>query len=980
MESEPLLRSRQSTVTTVVADDLDSVLSIPTVSLAGVTITHINYIASSILVAAPFVFAMGGWVGGFALCISYTAALIMTGKWLCQSVECAGRGSGAWPAVSLPDLCRVAFNSEIAYWLNWFTFVLELFGDNVGAVILISSQVGLLLPQIPDNTIKLCTIPLLLIFSSIPMSRMHFVAFLGMACALFIVFVVYLDGFTSKSSPGSLLTPSPTFLFPDLSSPVALSGMAMASGIVVHALAGHAPMPSMYLALENREENRNLEIVLAFGGSIFLFIITGVAGYLEYGVDTKDMITKNLVNLHRNRAFNHFLTIVLTIIPFTMLSTATEPLVLDIETMLDRWSRPSDDDLSPPPETLPPRRPSLISTSRRPSLIVTSTIENLASAPARRKSLIATSAMHHGDDAPTVYGSTLVPSRSSPEPYDSSATLTSSSSTASSFHQPNPIRRVALRIALATAIITVAITVPSFAFLLGVLGGSVTGINSILVPTACFLRLARAKPPVESKGAEAESAESANIKLSAGSVIQTSGWEIALAWFILFAGVFVCIFSTVGTVMSLALICPDTSPRGIKVEGDDASWDFGVSAGFYVDATDPKWAAYQMYSYITKELPDLIDANLKTIDVAHRTAIMGHSMGGHGALMIALKNPGRFKCAAGFAPIVTPTDVPWGQKAFNGYLGSNEAGRAYDSAELVSKYPKDGPKLPIKIIQGTADSFYPLQLQPEVFEAKVKIAQTEVSVEVDMANGYDHSYWFIQSYIDPVLTWINGYLDYLFKLLLIGDSGVGKSCLLLRFADDTYTESYISTIGVDFVSFYAEFGIDGIASSAYRTGNYFAKIRTIELEGKTVKLQIWDTAGQERFRTITSSYYRGAHGIIVVYDVTDPDTFTNVRQWMQEIDRYASEGVNKLLVGNKSDLVNKRGIETAQAKEFADSLGIPFLETSAKNATNVEQAFLTMAKQIKDRMGAMPASSTQAPKAKINVGEKLPAQAASGCC
>mmetsp|Transcript_1325 Transcript_1325/g.3547 ORF Transcript_1325/g.3547 Transcript_1325/m.3547 type:complete len:155 (-) Transcript_1325:896-1360(-) len=114
--------------------------------------------------------------------------------------------------------------------------------------------------------------------------------------------------------------------------------------------------------------------------------------------------------------------------------------------------------------------------------------------------------------------------------------------------------------------------------------------------------------------------------------------------------------------------------------------------------------------------------------------------------------------------------------------------------------------------------------------------------------------------------------DYLFKLLLIGDSGVGKSCLLLRFADDTYTESYISTIGVDF------------------------KIRTLELDGKTIKLQIWDTAGQERFRTITSSYYRGAHGIIVVYDVTDQESFNNVKQWMNEIDRYANEKVNNCIL------------------------------------------------------------------------------------
>ncbi|KAH8204041.1 hypothetical protein TruAng_001852 [Truncatella angustata] len=197
--------------------------------------------------------------------------------------------------------------------------------------------------------------------------------------------------------------------------------------------------------------------------------------------------------------------------------------------------------------------------------------------------------------------------------------------------------------------------------------------------------------------------------------------------------------------------------------------------------------------------------------------------------------------------------------------------------------------------------------------------------------------------------------DYLFKLLLIGDSGVGKSCLLLRFADDTYTESYISTIGVDF------------------------KIRTIELDGKTVKLQIWDTAGQERFRTITSSYYRGAHGICVVYDVTDMDSFNNVKQWLQEIDRYATEGVNKLLVGNKSDMSDKKVVEYSVAKEFADSLGIPFLETSAKNASNVEQAFLTMARQIKERMGSQTTTNTK-PGVQVGPGHSVSNSSSGGCC
>jgi len=196
--------------------------------------------------------------------------------------------------------------------------------------------------------------------------------------------------------------------------------------------------------------------------------------------------------------------------------------------------------------------------------------------------------------------------------------------------------------------------------------------------------------------------------------------------------------------------------------------------------------------------------------------------------------------------------------------------------------------------------------------------------------------------------------DYLFKLLLIGDSGVGKSCLLLRFADDTYTESYISTIGVDF------------------------KIRTVELESKVIKLQIWDTAGQERFRTITSSYYRGAHGIIVVYDVTDQESFNNVKTWLNEIDRYASENVNKLLVGNKCDLTAKKVVDYQTAKAFADELGIPFLETSAKNATNVEQAFMTMAQEIKNRMASQPVVNQGGTA--VRPGEGRPVSAPKGGC
>jgi len=164
--------------------------------------------------------------------------------------------------------------------------------------------------------------------------------------------------------------------------------------------------------------------------------------------------------------------------------------------------------------------------------------------------------------------------------------------------------------------------------------------------------------------------------------------------------------------------------------------------------------------------------------------------------------------------------------------------------------------------------------------------------------------------------------DFLFKLVLIGDSSVGKSCLLLRFADNSFTESYISTIGVDF------------------------RFRTLKIGEKTVKLQIWDTAGQERFRTITSAYYRGADGIIMVYDVTRNDSFEHVQDWLNEVNRYANQGLcKKLLIGNKCDR-NDRVVSAEDGQQCAAKLGVPFFETSAKAGTNVEDAFLTMAQHL----------------------------------
>jgi len=168
--------------------------------------------------------------------------------------------------------------------------------------------------------------------------------------------------------------------------------------------------------------------------------------------------------------------------------------------------------------------------------------------------------------------------------------------------------------------------------------------------------------------------------------------------------------------------------------------------------------------------------------------------------------------------------------------------------------------------------------------------------------------------------------DYLFKILLLGSQGVGKSSLLGRFADNEFLDSYRTTVGVDF------------------------KIRTIEIDDKTIKLQLWDTAGQERFKTVTNTYFRGAHGVILVYDVTDQKTFTQIGDyWLNEVYNNAPENAVLMIVGNKCDLSN-RAVQTKQGKDFAQAKEALFLETSAKEDTNVSKAFVSLAETIKSRI------------------------------
>lgn len=194
----------------------------------------------------------------------------------------------------------------------------------------------------------------------------------------------------------------------------------------------------------------------------------------------------------------------------------------------------------------------------------------------------------------------------------------------------------------------------------------------------------------------------------------------------------------------LALIAPDTSPRGLNVEGEAESWDFGVGAGFYLNATAEKWKNWRMYDYVVKELPKVISENFEQLDTS-RASISGHSMGGHGALTIYLKNPDKYKSASAFAPIVNPTNCPWGQKAFSNYLGDNKSDwEEYDATFLIAKYSKISA--PILIDQGEDDKFLPEQLLARNFEEACKNVGSPLILR--MQPGYDHSYYFIATFID----------------------------------------------------------------------------------------------------------------------------------------------------------------------------------------------------------------------------------------
>ena len=207
--------------------------------------------------------------------------------------------------------------------------------------------------------------------------------------------------------------------------------------------------------------------------------------------------------------------------------------------------------------------------------------------------------------------------------------------------------------------------------------------------------------------------------------------------------------------LGLAIVTPDTSPRGEGVPDDpDADYDFGLGAGFYVNATEEPWNThYRMYDYIVDELPRLVEAEFP-VD-SNRVCLSGHSMGGHGALIVALKNPGRFKSVTAFAPICSPANCPWGHKALGNYLGAQrERWREYDAVELLAL---SSERLPVLIDQGGADNFLEEQLKTPLLQQAC--VDHDYPMTIRMQEGYDHSYFFIASFIGEHLAFHTGCLD-----------------------------------------------------------------------------------------------------------------------------------------------------------------------------------------------------------------------------
>ncbi|KAJ3341154.1 hypothetical protein HDU93_005563 [Gonapodya sp. JEL0774] len=557
LETSPLIDGWQQTYDdSIVEDQANGEIAVGAkVPMGYVALNHINYIASSVLIGAPFVFALTGWTVGLTLCLGYGLIMGLTASWLCRTVECAGRGTEEWPPASLPDLCRIVFKSEVAYAMASWCFCLELFGGCVSGTSVLGDQLNLLFPMFSANTHKLLSAPLLVLFSCIPPRYTHFSSSLGIVCGLAILFTIIFDGLSTPVAPGSLLQPADTRLFPEWSWD-GLFSIARASGIVVFASAGHCPLPPLYLSMKSRVKNRDRETVIAFGVSTLAFVTTGAVGYLMFGSATSDQITKNLddIDLSPLQEFvNTFLTFFIAFIPFTVVGQTVEPLVLDIDLLLARYLARKKSERNDAFKQL--TRADLIedftgkttkrshqdipsSSNMKPAKLIGFAPESPRFAVGSNDTLVEPSddgGMTMGQDDDNISVVSDVPSYIHPlvDPvpvYEDILDLTTYGGEDSVPRTTDTeTRRVLLRVVITCLVVGVSVLLPSFSFVSAIVGASVVCIDSIVLPALCFIMVAQVQ-----RGDEDKSWERRKDRIS------VSRRELTLAWMVMVAGVGIC--------------------------------------------------------------------------------------------------------------------------------------------------------------------------------------------------------------------------------------------------------------------------------------------------------------------------------------------------------------------------------------------------------------------------------------------------------
>ncbi len=262
-------------------------------------------------------------------------------------------------------------------------------------------------------------------------------------------------------------------------------------------------------------------------------------------------------------------------------------------------------------------------------------------------------------------------------------------------------------------------------------GGTVGFFRHAAASTACAMRFAVFTPPAAAHGPVPVLYCLAGLTCTEETFMVKAGAQRAAAQ------------------LGLMLVAPDTSPRGLRLPGETDAWDFGAGAGFYLDATEAPWSAhYRMYTYVTQELRALVNTNFPADP--RRTGILGHSMGGHGALTLGLRNPAIYRSISAFAPICAPRRCPWGRKALGGYLGEDQGQWAdYDATELAARVPDAARRPPILVDQGLADPYLTEQLRPDLLEAACR--RSGLNLMLRRHEGYDHGYYFIAGVIEDHL-------------------------------------------------------------------------------------------------------------------------------------------------------------------------------------------------------------------------------------